>query len=146
MITDLDIKTVSFLINYAKLNKIYNKFTLASCLVFNNKKYGLSVNDYYSDNPLTKKYKYPNKVVHSETATIYKASKLLNISKFRQSSLIVVGLGKSNSCNYLKSSKPCKYCYDIIINFNIKRLVYVISKDNKQLTINEELLDERNKW
>lgn len=137
MITSLDINTVSFLINYCKLHKIPNKFTLASCLVYNNKKYGLSNNDYYSNNPLTIKYKYPSNNLHSETATIYKSSKLLNSSKFRQSSLVVVGLGKSVNCNYLKSSKPCKYCYNIINNFNINRLVYVTSKDNKQLTINE---------
>lgn len=142
-ITSFDIYTVNYLLQFAKRHKIENKFTLSSCLVYNNKKYGLSINDYYSTNPLTKKYNYPTNTQHSESATIYKSSKLLNVSKFRKSTLVVVGLGRSSNCNLLKSSKPCKYCYNIITNFNIKRLIYLTSKDNKELTINEEILNGR---
>ena len=138
MITSLDISTVSFLINYCKQHKITNKFTLASCLVYNNKKYGLSTNDYYNINKLAKKYNYRNN--HAEINTLVKTIKQLNVNDFKNSTLVISGVGRSNECNLLKSSKPCTYCLNIINNFNIKRLVYTTSKDNKQLTINEELL------
>lgn len=141
MIASLDIDTVSFLINYCRQHKITNKFTLASCLVYNNKKYGLSTNDYNKSNLLTKTIKQTS---CAEANTIYFSSRKLNVTKFRNSTIYVTGLAKSKECNYLKSSKPCKYCYNIINNFNIQRLVYVTSKDNKQLTINEEILNERN--
>ena len=121
MITSLDISTVSFLINYCKQHKITNKFTLASCLVYNNKKYN------YRNN-------------HAEINTLVKTIKQLNVNDFKNSTLVISGVGSSNECNLLKSSKPCTYCLNIINNFNIKRLVYTTSKDNKQLTINEELL------
>ena len=135
MITSLDINIVSFLINYCKLHKINNKFTLASCLVYNNKKYGLSINDYNKSNVLTKKYNYQN--THAEIATIFKSTKYLNIKCFKKSTLYVTGVGRSFKCNILKSSKPCLKCQLVINNFNIPRLVYVSSNDNKQLIINE---------
>lgn len=141
MITSFDIEVVNCLLNYCKRNKIENKFTLSSCLVYRNKKYGLSINDYFSSNPLTRKYNYPNNTQHTESATIYKASKLLNVSKFKQSTLVVVGVGRSSNCNLLKSSKPCKYCYNVITNFNCGRLIYLTSKDNKELVIKEEILN-----
>lgn len=140
MITSFDVEIINYLLHYCKLNKIPNKFTLASCLVYKNKKYGLATNDYYSTNPLTKKYNYPLQTLHSEANTIYKASKQLNVSKFKQSSLYIVGVGRSINCNLLKSSKPCKYCYNIITNYNLHRLVYITSKDNKTLVINEEII------
>lgn len=140
MITSFDINIINFLLNYCKLHKIPNKFTLSSCLVYNNKKYGLSVNDYNKANLLTKKIKSTS---CSEVNTIYKSSKVLNVTKFRSSTIYVTGLGKSANCNLLKSSKPCKYCYNIITNFNCGRLVYLTSKDNKQLIINEEILNAK---
>ena len=138
MITSFDINIVNFLLNYAKQHKITNKFTLSSCLVYNNKKYGLSINDYNKSNLLTRTIKSTS---CCEANTIYKSSKVLNVTKFRNSTIYVVGVGKSVQCNLLKSSKPCKYCYNIITNFNVKRLVYLTSKDNKSLEINEETLN-----
>lgn len=135
--TSFDIDIVNYLLQFAKRDKIPNKFTLSSCLVYNNKKYGLSINDYNKANVLTKKIK---STTCSEVNTIYKSSKVLNVTKFRNSTIYVTGLGKSSNCNLLKSSKPCKYCYSIIGNFNIGRLVYLTSKDNKNLEINEEIL------
>jgi tRNA(Arg) A34 adenosine deaminase TadA len=141
MITSLDVETVSFLLRYCKQHKIPNKFTLASTLLYNNKKYGTSTNDYYNINPLAKKYNYYNN--HAEIATLFKSSKLLNVTKFRSSSLVIAGVGRSNNCNILKSSYPCKYCYNVITNFNCGRLVYITSRDNKYLKINEEILNGR---
>ena len=135
MITSFDIEIINFLLQYCKQHKISNKFTLASCLVYKNKKYGLSVNDYDKSNVLTRKYK---STTCAEVNCIYTSSKILNVTKFRNSTLYIAGVGKSLQCNILKSSKPCKYCYNIITNFNIGRLVYITSKDNKTLTINEE--------
>lgn len=137
MITIFDLDVVSFLINYAKENKINNKFTLSSCLVYNTKKYGCSVNDYNKANLLTRKYKNTS---CAEANCLYLSSRKLNVTKFRDSTIYVTGLGKSIECNYLKSTKPCKYCYNLINNFNVGRLVYITSTDNKQLTINEEIL------
>lgn len=140
MITSFDIEIVNYLLQFAKRNKILNKFTLSSCLVYNNKKYGLSINDYDKPNLLTRTIK---NTTCSEVNTLYKSSKVLNVTKFRNSTIYVTGLGKSSNCNLLKSSKPCKYCYNIITNFNCGRLVYLTSKDNKQLIINEEILNAK---
>ena len=135
MINSFDIEIINWLLNYAKQHKIYNKFTLASTLVFNKKKYGTSTNDYYNINVLAKKYNYCN--THAEINTIFKSTKYLNISNFKNSTLYICGYGKSGKCNLLKSSKPCKCCYRVINNFNIGRIIYLTN--DKQLTIKEDL-------
>lgn len=140
MVNEFDIKVISFLIQHCKVYKIPNKFTLASCLVYKNKKYGLSINNYNKSNVLTKKYNYQN--THTEIATLFKSTKYLNINCFKKSTLYVTGVGVSSKCNILKSSKPCLKCQLVINNFNIPRLVYVNSKDNTQLIIKEDLLNK----
>ena len=100
MINSFDIEIINWLLNYAKQHKIYNKFTLASTLVFNKKKYGTSTNDYYNINVLAKKYNYCN--TQAEINTIFKSTKYLNISNFKNSTLYICGYGKSGKCNLLK--------------------------------------------
>lgn len=139
-VTSFDIEIVNYLLQHCKRNKIENKFTLSSCLVYKNKKYGLSINDYTKPNLLTRTIK---QTTCAEVQCLYLSSRKLNVTKFRNSTIYVAGVSKSANCNLLKSSKPCKYCYNVITNFNCGRLIYLTSKDNKELVIKEEILNAK---
>ena len=93
-----------------------NKNKHFSFIVRKNKIESIGWNDYQKTHPLSYKYNYYSRAIHSELAC------LLNCSKIdRKSYMINIRLGKNNK---LLMSRPCDICESLLFHHGIFNVVY----------------------